>query len=86
MFVKQIHVNSLGNSSYLVGSQETKVASVVYPIRDVDMYTSEAETMGVKIIYCLETDVHNDFISGSMELAARNEVLSRVTGTIPSEV
>ena len=71
MFVKQIRIESLGNSSYLVGSQEAKVAAVVDPLRDVDMYTREADRLGVKIVYALETHVHNDFVSGSKELSAR---------------
>ena len=71
MFVKQIRVESLGNSSYLVGSQETKVCAVVDPLRDVDMYIHEADVLGVRITHALETHVHNDFISGSRELVAR---------------
>ena len=71
MFVKQIRVESLGNSAYLVGSEEAKVCAVVDPLRDVDMYMREADALGVKITHALETHVHNDFISGSRELAAR---------------
>lgn len=71
MFVKQIRVESLGNSSYLVGSQEAKVCAVIDPLRDVDLYTREAENLGVQITHSLETHVHNDFISGSRELTMR---------------
>ena len=71
MFVKQIRIESLGNSSYLVGSQEAKVCAVVDPLRDVDLYIREAEALGVRITHAVETHVHNDFISGSRELAAR---------------
>lgn len=71
MFVKQIRVESLGNSAYLVGSEEAKVCAVVDPLRDVDMYMREADALGVKITHALETHVHNDFISGSREVAAR---------------
>ena len=71
MLVKQIRVDSIGNSSYLVDSEEAKVCGVIDPLRDVDMYTGEAESPGVQILYALETHVHNDFVSGSRELAAR---------------
>ena len=71
MFVKQIQIESLGNSSYLVGSLEAKISAAVDPVRDVDLYIKEAEALGVRIMYSLETHVHNDFISGSRELAAR---------------
>ena len=71
MFVKQIGIESLGNSSYLVGSEDAKVCAVVDPARDVDMYMDEAAAQGMRIAYALETHVHNDFVSGSRELAAR---------------
>ena len=71
MIVKQIQVESLGNSLYLVGSQETGECAVVDPVRDVDMYIREAESLGLRIVYSLETHVHNDFISESRELVAR---------------
>ena len=71
MFVKQIQIESLGNSTYLVGSEEAKVCAVVDPVRDVDIYLREAESLGLRIVYSLETHVHNDFVSGSRELAAQ---------------
>ena len=80
VFVKQIRVESLGNSSYLVGSQETKVCAVVDPLRDVDMYIHEADVLGVRITHALETHVHNDFISGSRELVARTGATSLFSG------
>ena len=46
MFVKQVQVESLGDSSYLVGSDEAKVCVVVDPLRDVDTYIHEAEALG----------------------------------------
>ena len=71
MLVEQITVESLGNSSYLVGSPEAGVCAVVDPVRDVDLYTERASHLGLEILYSLETHVHNDFVSGSRELAAR---------------
>ena len=71
MFVKQIRVESLGNSSYIVGSEEEKTCAIVDPVRDIDMYIQDAESLGYRILYSLETHVHNDFVSGSRELAAR---------------
>ena len=71
MFVKQIQIESLGNSTYVVGSEDAKVCAIVDPVRDVDIYIQEAEARGVQITHSLETHVHNDFISGSRELAAR---------------
>ena len=80
MFVKQIRIESLGNSSYLVGSEEAKACAVVDPVRDVDIYLREAESLGVRILYTLETHVHNDFLSGSRELMARTGATACASG------
>lgn len=71
MFIKQIQIESLGNSSYIVGSESAKICAIIDPVRDIDIYTREAEAQGMRIAYTLETHVHNDFVSGSRELAAR---------------
>src|SRR5262249_11800407 len=46
-------------------------AAVVDPQRDIDIYVGEAEALGFKIKYVIETHCHADFISGHHELAAR---------------
>ena len=71
MFIKQFVDAGLGNSSYLVGSQESGVAVVIDPVRDADMYISAAQEAGVRITHALETHLHADFVSGSRELASR---------------
>ena len=71
MLVKQLRIESLGNSSYLLASQEGGACAVIDPVRDVDIYLKEAQDLGVSITHVLETHVHNDFVSGSRELAAR---------------
>ena len=76
MYVKQIQIESLGNSSYVVGSEEAGVCAIVDPVRDVDMYIKEAEAQGMRITHTLETHVHNDFVSGSRELTARTGSLT----------
>ena len=70
MLIKEIPVESLSNHSYLVVSQEAGVAAVIDPARDVDRYIREAEALGVRIAYTLDTHLHNDFLSGSRELAS----------------
>ena len=70
MFVKQFVDEGLGNSSYLIGSEETGLAAVIDPQRDVDRYLQTAEGLGLKLVYALDTHLHNDFVSGVCELAA----------------
>jgi len=61
----------LGNSAYLVGSVESKLAVLIDPLRDVDQYLAAAERLGFQIIHVLDTHLHADFVTGTREIAAR---------------
>jgi hydroxyacylglutathione hydrolase len=69
MYFKQFYLGCLAHASYLIGSEGE--AAVVDPQRDVDQYIDEAQAMGLKIKYVIETHLHADFVSGHRELAAR---------------
>ena len=71
MFIETVRIESLSNNSYVIGSEQTGQCAVIDPVRDIDHYTSIASNHGVRISYALETHLHNDFISGSRELAAQ---------------
>lgn len=71
MQIRQFVDEGLGNSSHLVRSERGDVAALIDPLRDVDRYLEAAEAAHVRITHVLETHIHNDFISGSRELAAR---------------
>ncbi|MDQ2941589.1 MAG: rhodanese-like domain-containing protein [Chloroflexota bacterium] len=58
----------LGNSSYLVDLGDGR-ALVVDPVRDVEPYVRFANQQRLKVEYSLETHLHADFVSGSLELA-----------------
>ncbi len=66
-----VATSSLGDRSYLATDGE--VAVVIDPQRDVDRLIAEAGRLGVRITAVLETHVHNDYVSGGLEL-------SRLTG------
>ncbi|MFD5793406.1 rhodanese-like domain-containing protein [Streptomyces diastatochromogenes] len=70
-FVDTIEVPGLGNRSYLAGGGRTAVA--VDPPRDLDQVIAAAARRGVRISHVVETHVHNDYVTGGLELA-------RVTG------
>ena len=70
MFLQQFYVECLGHYSYLIGSTEAGVAFVVDPKRDIDDYLHTAQDLGLRITHILETHLHNDYVSGSRELAA----------------
>ncbi|MFE4696545.1 rhodanese-like domain-containing protein [Streptomyces sp. NPDC056738] len=66
-FVDTIEVAGLGNRSYLAGGPHTAVA--VDPPRDVERVITAAARRGVRIGYVVETHLHNDYVSGGLELA-----------------
>ena len=59
----------LGNASYLVDLGDGR-ALVVDPERDSRPYVRESRDRGARIAFVAETHLHNDFVSGSRELAA----------------
>ncbi|MFF3322454.1 rhodanese-like domain-containing protein [Streptomyces sp. NPDC002889] len=66
-FVDTLELEGLGNRSYLVGGRAAAVA--VDPPRDIDQVVAAAARHGVRIAYVAETHVHNDYVSGGLELA-----------------
>lgn len=60
---------SLGDRSYLV--TDGTVAVVIDPQRDVGRFLDAADERGVRITHVLETHMHNDYVSGGLDLARR---------------
>ena len=84
MFFKQFHLESLGQASYLIGSETTGEALVFDPQRDVSDYFAEARTQGLRIRRALDSHGHNDYLSGLTELTERGEV--EVLGSAAGEL
>ncbi|MFI2292486.1 rhodanese-like domain-containing protein [Streptomyces niveus] len=72
-FVDVIELEGLGNRSYLAGGESAAVA--VDPPRDVDQVLTAAARRGVRISHVVETHIHNDYVTGGLELA-------RITGAV----
>jgi hydroxyacylglutathione hydrolase len=68
-FIDTVEVPGLGNRSYLAGGETTAV--VVDPPRDTDQVQEAAVRRGVRITHVVETHVHNDYVTGGLELARR---------------
>ncbi|MFE0581008.1 rhodanese-like domain-containing protein [Streptomyces sp. NPDC058874] len=66
-FIDTIETEGLGNRSYLAGGDTTAV--VVDPPRDIDRVLSAAALRGVRISHVVETHVHNDYVTGGLDLA-----------------
>lgn len=58
----------LGNSTYLLDLGDGR-ALVLDPERDLRQVRAEAQRLGLRIAYAVETHLHADFISGARELA-----------------
>jgi len=68
MDVRIVETPDLGDRSYVVGAGDVVV--VVDPQRDVDRV--EALLAGRRLTHVLETHVHNDYLSGGLDLARRH--------------
>lgn len=71
MHVSIIETSGLGDRSYLIS--DGGAAVVVDPQRDIDRILDLARDLGVRITHVLETHIHNDYVTGGLEL-------SRTTG------
>ncbi|QTJ71193.1 MBL fold metallo-hydrolase (plasmid) [Rhodococcus sp. ZPP] len=67
MDVSIIETSSLGDRSYLVS--DGAVGVVVDPQRDIDRVLALARDRDVRITHVLETHIHNDYVTGGLELA-----------------
>ncbi|ADU01737.1 MBL fold metallo-hydrolase [Mycolicibacterium gilvum] len=65
--VSIIETSGLGDRSYLISADGTAV--VVDPQRDIDRVLDLARERGVRITHVLETHIHNDYVTGGLELS-----------------
>ncbi len=64
-----IETPELGDRSYLV--HDGALAAAIDPQRDLDRVQAAADAAGVRIALVLETHLHNDYVTGGLELARR---------------
>ena len=67
MNVSIIETSGLGDRSYMVS--EGNAAVVIDPQRDIDRVFKLAHEHGVRISHVLETHIHNDYVTGGLELS-----------------
>ncbi|SHH76665.1 MBL fold metallo-hydrolase [Streptomyces sp. 3214.6] len=65
--VDVLQTEGLGHRSHLAGG--ARAAVVVDPPRDIDRVIAAAARRGVRIVAVAETHVHNDYVTGGLELA-----------------
>ncbi|MFF3484136.1 rhodanese-like domain-containing protein [Streptomyces sp. NPDC002701] len=66
-FIDTIEIEGLGNRHYLAGGTRTAVA--IDPPRDIDQIIAAAARRDVRITHVAETHIHNDYVTGGLELA-----------------
>ena len=66
----RIFDDGLAQSSFLVGCDRTRLAAIVDPRRDIDVYVELAARHGLTLTFAFETHVHADFVSGAHELSS----------------
>ena len=71
MVLKQFYLHCLAHASYLVGDEQTGVAVVVDPQRDIDQYLACADEHHLRIEHVILTHLHADFLAGHLELRDR---------------
>lgn len=71
MLLKQYYLGCLAHASYLIADEQTGIAAVVDPQRDIDQYLKDADEQGWKIQHVILTHFHADFLAGHIELRER---------------
>ena len=81
MTVHEVADAALGNTSYVI-DLGGGVAAVVDPRRDVDDYLAVAGRLGLRVVASIETHLHADFVTGTLELSAATsaEVVAPAAG------
>lgn len=65
--IRAVGTPGLGNTTYLVASG--RVGIVVDPQRDIDRFVDTLDDLGAQPRWILETHIHNDYVSGGLQLA-----------------
>jgi hydroxyacylglutathione hydrolase len=73
MIFRRLYHDRLAQASYLIACEQTRIALIVDPIRDLQPYIQAASLEDVRIGFVAETHIHADFLSGA-------EALARETG------
>ena len=68
MIFKQYYLTSLSHASYLIGDEESQLAAIVDPQRDVDQYLEDLQKHQLQLRYVFLTHFHADFVAGHTEL------------------
>ena len=71
MILEQFYLNCLAHASYLVGDEQSRLAAIVDPQRDIEQYLASAREHDLRITHVFLTHLHADFLAGHLELRDR---------------
>lgn len=71
MIFKQYYLQSLSHASYLIGDEDSHIAAIVDPQRDVDHYLTDLDSHQLTLQYIFLTHFHEDFVAGHLDLRQR---------------
>jgi glyoxylase-like metal-dependent hydrolase (beta-lactamase superfamily II)/rhodanese-related sulfurtransferase len=71
MIFKQYYLQSLSHASYLIGDEESHIAAIIDPQRDIDQYLADLDHHHLTLQYIFLTHFHEDFVAGHLELHHR---------------
>ena len=71
MILQQFYLKCLAHASYLVADEQSGLAAVVDPQRDIKQYLVFAREHGLRITHVFLTHLHADFLAGHLELRDR---------------
>jgi hydroxyacylglutathione hydrolase len=75
VILKQFYLNCLAHASYFIADESTRVAAVVDPQRDIDLYLDFAAENNFFIRHVFLTHLHADFLAGHLELRDRVDAI-----------
>jgi len=83
MIFKQYYLDCLSQASYLIGDEESHLAAVVDPQRDIDHYLEDLANDRLQLRYVLLTHFHADFVgSGQLPFPSSSSSLAPNCGHI----
>ncbi len=73
MIFKQYYLQSLSHASYLIGDEDSHIAAIVDPQRDIEQYLTDLDSHSLTLQYIFLTHFHADFVAGHLELHHRTD-------------
>jgi len=68
--IKQMRVGTMATFCYIVGDETSKTCALIDPAAETSRILRETETLGLDVIYVINTHGHSDHTSGNAQIIA----------------